>query len=116
MEVSALSINYPREAASATSAGVRRPQAAEPVARSADQETAGSPPPARQAGPALGDLELNFKVKVEMATDESTGRQVVKIMSQDGKRVLRQMPPEEALELAAAAREGSVRSLLTSLV
>lgn len=72
--------------------------------------------PASKANASLDDIELKFNVKVVMGTDPTTGRQVVRIMSQDGKRLLRQMPPDQALELAARAREGSVRHLLTSLV
>lgn len=97
------------------------PAPAEPQAQSAPASQASDAPKgsfaakAAQAQVSLADIELNFKVKVQVVTDDSTGRQVVKILSQDGKRVLRQMPPEQALELAAAAREGSVRNLLTSL-
>lgn len=64
---------------------------------------------------AARDLELRFNVKVELGTDEETGRKVVRIFSQDGKRLLRQMPPDETLQMAARARDGSLRNLLTSL-
>lgn len=65
---------------------------------------------------AASDLAVQFGVKVEMAEDEESGRSVVRIMSKDGERILRQMPPEAAIVLAQRAMEGSAESLLDSVV
>jgi len=65
---------------------------------------------------AIKELEVRFNLQVEMITDEETGRGVVRIFSEDGKRLLRQMPPEEVLEMAAQARQGALESLLNSRV
>ncbi|KMY69188.1 hypothetical protein AAU61_06745 [Desulfocarbo indianensis] len=65
---------------------------------------------------AIKELEVRFNLQVEMFTDEETGRGVVRIFSEDGKRLLRQMPPEEVLEMAAQARRGALENLLNSRV
>lgn len=65
---------------------------------------------------AARELEVRFNLKVEMATDETTGREVVRIFSEDGERLLRQMPPEEVLHMAAQARQGTLESILDSTV
>jgi flagellar protein FlaG len=52
---------------------------------------------------AMEDLQQKYKMKVELDTDEETGRQVVRILSQDGERLVRQIPPQEALKLASRA-------------
>ncbi len=64
---------------------------------------------------AARELASHFKVNVEMARD-SSGRNVVRIMSPDGRRLLRQMPPEEVIRLADQARRGSIKGLLTLMV
>jgi uncharacterized FlaG/YvyC family protein len=64
---------------------------------------------------AAQELADRFDVKVEMAQDESTGRYVVRIMSQDGERVIRQMPPESTLRMAAQARQGQLRGIMDSV-
>lgn len=61
-------------------------------------------------------LASRFGVKVELTEDEDSGRSVVRIMSNDGERILRQMPPEAAIDLAERARKGSAESLLDSMV
>lgn len=65
---------------------------------------------------AAADLAQRFKVNVVVAYDEKTGQSVVRIMSSDGERLLRQMPPEEVRQMAAAARRGALINLLDSLV
>ena len=65
---------------------------------------------------AVQDLEVNFNLKVEMTTDEATGRDVVRIFSEDGKRLLRPMPPDQVLQMAAQARQGTLENLLNSRV
>jgi uncharacterized FlaG/YvyC family protein len=65
---------------------------------------------------AVQDLEVRFNLKVVMATDEATGREVVRIFSEDGKRLLRQMPPDQVLHMAAQARQGTLENLLNSRV
>jgi len=59
---------------------------------------------------------LSFGVEVKLELDEETGRQVVKIFSPDGRRLLRQIPPEELLKMAARARREGLKSLLGSTV
>jgi uncharacterized FlaG/YvyC family protein len=65
---------------------------------------------------AVQDLEVRFNLKVVMATDEATGREVVRIFSEDGKRLLRQMPPDQVLHMAAKARQGNLENLLDDMV
>ena len=60
-------------------------------------------------------LEGRFEVKVEVAQDEETGRSVVRILSPDGERILRQMPPKAALKLAEAAQRGYAAGIMASV-
>jgi uncharacterized FlaG/YvyC family protein len=94
-----------------------------PDKRTNRPETASAPeaqaPQTAEAGElkrAVQELELRFNVNVEVGTDEQTGRQVVRVLSEDGERLLRQMPPEEAIRMAEKARKGALQNLLTSLV
>ena len=64
---------------------------------------------------AVEELEASFHVKVELTREEDTGRTLVRIMSQDGQRVIRQMPPEGAINLAKRARQGSLKSIVDSV-
>lgn len=79
-----------------------------------------SPQPAANGTPsdldqAMRDLEARFKVKVELTQDEETGRQLVRIKSPDGKRILRQIPPESVLEMAHRTKTSQGQGLLTSV-
>ncbi len=100
--------------------GPEAPRASRP-ARASEE---GAPPPgqtapavpAQEVAAAVQELELRFDLKVEMATDEETGREVVRIFSKDGKRLLRQMPPEEVLQMADRARQGTLENLVHNRV
>ncbi|MDR1397372.1 MAG: flagellar protein FlaG [Desulfarculales bacterium] len=45
-------------------------------------------------------LQIDYNINVELAAD-NTGRLFVRIMSSDGKRILRQMPPDTLIKLHA---------------
>jgi uncharacterized FlaG/YvyC family protein len=45
-------------------------------------------------------LQIDYNIKVELAADNA-GRIFVRIMSSDGKRILRQMPPDTLIKLHA---------------
>ncbi len=64
---------------------------------------------------AAKELTQRFQVQVVVTQDEATGQDVVRIMSQDGKQVLRQMPPSQVIKLAVAARSRALLNLLDSL-
>lgn len=87
-------------------------------APAAQQQQPPSPQPVEQVDldVAVQELTQRYEVQVEVAQDETTGRDVVRIMSQDGERVLRQMPPSQVIKMAAAARRGALLNLLDSLV
>ena len=69
---------------------------------------------AQDVGQAVKDLAMRFELKVELAEDERTGRPVVKIFGPDGGRLIRQMPPEGALKLAAQVRDSKTAGLFSS--
>ncbi len=98
----------------------------------------GSPPPGRyrpqarseEATPASSNLvkpdgnevrelaeklAVRFNLKMEVVRDDKTGQDILKVMSPDGKRLLRQFPPEAVLALAERLRRGAADGLLTSL-
>ncbi len=89
-------------------------------AKEAGAASQSAPPPkavsAADLMKAVEDLKVRFNLKVEMATDEATGREVVRIFSKDGKRLLRQMPPDQVLHMAAQARQGTLENLLNNTV
>lgn len=90
------------------------------VSEAAAKRTQDQKQPDRQTGTqeieqAKKILEGRFEVKVEMAQDEETGRSVVRILSPDGERILRQMPPKAALKLAEAAKRNYTAGIMASL-
>jgi uncharacterized FlaG/YvyC family protein len=48
----------------------------------------------------VDSLQMDYNIKVELAADNA-GRIFVRIMSSDGKRVLRQMPPDTLIKMHA---------------
>jgi uncharacterized FlaG/YvyC family protein len=65
---------------------------------------------------AAEELAERYNLKVEVAWDDRTGRQVLKVLSPEGDRLLRQFPAEAVLKLAERLRSGYLDGLLTSLV
>lgn len=101
-------------------AGPARPRSHPPQPEMAEQ-----PPAAGLASPAVSPEELaetlsalavHYNLKFEMSHDEKTGSEVVRIFSQDGQRLLRQMPPDAVLKIAEDLDRGGNGGLLGSLV
>jgi uncharacterized FlaG/YvyC family protein len=65
---------------------------------------------------ALAYLSVHTNLKIELSHDEQTGSAVVSIFSEDGQRLLRQMPPEAILKIAENLDRGGTGGLLGSLV
>jgi uncharacterized FlaG/YvyC family protein len=65
---------------------------------------------------AARELAGHYNLKMEVAWDDRTGRQVLKVLSPDGGRLLRQFPAETVLKMAERLRSGADDGLLTSLV
>lgn len=65
---------------------------------------------------AMEQIQKSYDVKVELEHDEESGRDVVKILSSDGQRLIRQIPPKAAIALADKARQGHGEGILDSLV
>ncbi|MBI4799381.1 MAG: flagellar protein FlaG [Desulfarculus sp.] len=64
----------------------------------------------------LSALAVHYNLRFELSHDEKTGSDVVRIFSQDGERLLRQMPPEAVLKIAEDLDQGGNGGLLGSLV
>lgn len=71
---------------------------------------------ADQLGQAAQELAGHYNLKMEVAWDDRTGRQVLKVLSPEGDRLLRQFPAEAVLRMAERLRSGADDGLLTSLV
>jgi uncharacterized FlaG/YvyC family protein len=99
-----------------TSPKVSRPSKAPQDSQSKDSKNQVQKTEGKDLAAALNEISVKFGVQVKLAQDENTGFSVVKIFSNDGSRLLRQMPPESALQMAAKARDGSLTSLLNSVV
>ncbi|MBI5522375.1 MAG: flagellar protein FlaG [Desulfarculus sp.] len=109
---------------------ISMPLAVEPVVSSRPRPSAPQPAPdgpqaAGQAPPAVSPQELeetlsalavHYNLRFELSHDEKTGSDVVRIFSQDGERLLRQMPPEAVLKIAEDLDQGGNGGLLASLV
>jgi uncharacterized FlaG/YvyC family protein len=83
------------------------PEEAPPAAEAAYSESAAKPESEHShlaSGSDLGKiaqaLQVDYNIKVELAADNA-GKLFVRIMSSDGKRVLRQMPPDALIKLHA---------------
>ena len=55
----------------------------------------------RQFAEALEDVTRRLNSDVQMDIDDDTGRVVAKIIDRDTREVIRQIPPEELLHIAA---------------
>lgn len=96
--------------------------------RPAHQEASTAQPPATQPVEATDqvprevleqaarDIALNFEVRVTLAQDESTGRDIVRIYDQDSQRLIRQIPPKAALKILDRLHQGHGDILVNSLV
>ncbi len=54
---------------------------------------------------SLNELADSLKRRIEFSIDDKTGQTVITIVDQDSDRVIRQIPPEELMRLAAHLRE-----------
>jgi uncharacterized FlaG/YvyC family protein len=84
----------------------------EPPQKEASAPSPQAPVDDAEVEKAARELERRFEVKVELAQDELTGRSVVRVFSPDGERLLRQLPPDAALQLAYRARRDSLLGIL----
>ncbi len=66
----------------------------------------------------INDYVQNLQRNLQFTVDETTGKDVVTIIDSESKEVIRQLPSEEALELArrlAENREGGVQLVSTQV-
>jgi flagellar protein FlaG len=99
----------PNTPAPAERTAIERPAAA-PQARvpavANQPDTAGAAPPTGKAvGEAVDSINRAMKTlsnRIEFSIDEDSKRQVVKVIDPDTREVIRQMPSEEALQIAKA--------------
>lgn len=61
---------------------------------------------------AAAELATRLNLQVELGRDDHTGRNVVRIFSHDGERLLRQIPPETTLKMLDRLRDGEGEGLL----
>lgn len=118
MEVTNVPPIQSRGATERKSSGDKSPPAARPREAQAPNpaETAQAPVSQADMDKALVDLASRTNLKVELGADEESGRPVVRIYTKDGERLLRQMPPEAALKLAADLRSGAGEGLFSSVI
>lgn len=96
-----------------------RPRPSSPQPAPDGPQTAGQAPPAvsrQELEETLSALAVHYNLRFELSHDEKTGSDVVRIFSQDGERLLRQMPPEAVLKIAEDLDRGGNGGLLGSLV
>ena len=55
---------------------------------------------------AINDFLQQSKRALEFSVDENSGRTIIKVMDSDREKVIRQIPPETALELMQKLRDG----------
>ena len=119
MEVANVPPVQPSESVKSKPAGGKPPPAAQqPREGQAPKSAEAAQAPASQADmdKALTDLAGRTNLKVELGADEESGRPVVRIYTKDGERLLRQMPPEAALKLAADLRSGAGEGFFSSVI
>ncbi len=54
---------------------------------------------------SLNELANSLQRRIEFSIDDNTGRTVITIVDQESDRVIRQIPPEELMRLAAHLQE-----------
>lgn len=89
-------------AAYSTTAEATAPQSAQEPVR--DAQSAVPPVDAKMLEKAVKDLSQgvqNLQRSLQFSIDESSGRTVIKVVDKDTQEVIRQIPEEQVLELAA---------------
>jgi len=114
MDVSKISMPMQAEPISAVRMYSNPPRSA-PVETQAGQQTNQSIS-TEKLDAAMAALATHANLKVVMSRDDQTGRDVVRIFSEDGQRLLRQMPPEAVLKIAENLARGGSGTLLGALV
>lgn len=59
----------------------------------------------------LNDFVQNIRRNLEFSIDDESGRIVIKVIDSESKEIIRQIPPEEAVQLAQAlegTRDGTI--------
>jgi len=90
----------PARAATATGAG--QPRAAQQVAGAARAETL------RDLGSAVEEVELEVQQlnrSIRFSVDEGSGRTVIRVIDRETDELIRQIPPEDFLEIAESLKE-----------
>jgi len=59
------------------------------------------PAVAEQIAAALAEFAKAMNVRISFLVDQATGRTVIKVIDQETKEIVRQIPPEEMLRLVA---------------
>jgi len=99
----------PVDAYNSTSEATAAPPPARATAPEAAQESSALPPVSPEAlQKAVDDLSKgvqNLQRSLQFSVDERSGRTVIKVVDKDTKEVIRQIPEEQVLELAARLEE-----------
>jgi flagellar protein FlaG len=90
-----------RSIASAVPAGPSVPVEAE-VAAPVQQQEATDPVKLQEAVTKLNDYVQNIQRTLSFSVDKETGRTVVKVYDSETNELIRQIPPEETVKLAAS--------------
>ena len=90
--------NHSRQTAQQTDSG--RPVALDQVNRALSDN-----PELREVVASFNDIAERFNRHVEFSVDEDSGRTVIKIVDADRDTVIRQLPPEEILNLSKYLRD-----------
>ena len=83
----------------------QQPDSGQPVAPDQVTRAPSDNPELREVVASFNDIAERFNRHVEFSVDEDSGRTVIKIVDADRDTVIRQLPPEEILNLSKYLRD-----------
>lgn len=84
----------------------------ERLPRTAEQEQASEAAKVEQAVSQVNEFVQNLNRDLQFTVDDDSGRTVIKVLDNETKEVIRQIPPEELLRIANYLLEAEGSSLL----
>ena len=109
-----VSAERPRRAADDVVARAGAQEVAKPVVRTVDPLTGAAPEPVAVEAPELAEAVENIRDfvsdvrrELQFSVDEDSGRTIITVIDKDSGEIIRQIPPEEVMQIAKSVSGGS---------
>lgn len=84
------------------------PEAARPAASAAPEAAAVETPELEAAVENIRDFVSDVRRELQFSVDEDSGRTIITVIDSDSGEIIRQIPPEEVMQIAKSVADGTV--------